>query len=504
MSRSTRIAKNTLLLYIRMLITMGIGLFTSRVVLNTLGIDDYGIYNVVGGVVTMFAFLTTSLSTAISRFLTYSLGKKDKERLNQIFSTGVTIQVTLALCIVLLAEIAGVWFLNSKLNIPEERMEAANWVIHFSIAVFFFHVVNVPYHAAIIAHERMNAYAYISILEAILKLGVAYSLYASSFDKLKVYAVLLAGVSFIVFVAYYAYCRYKFEECHYHFSYDKSLIKEMAGFAGWNLVGTGAYMLNTQGVNIVTNIYFGVAANAARGIANQVRGLIMQFVNNFTTAINPQITKSYASGDTEYMFKLICKGAKYSYFLMLFFLVPLMFEIEWVLDLWLKNYPPLAPLFLRLMIVGQMIDFLGNSTARGVWATGKVRKYYIVTSLIGPLVFPLSYILFALGFSAEWAYWAFIFVYAALIPIRLNILKELTGFQPSMFYKEVIMPALYVTILSFIIPGGLYWYLENNVFNNIMIILSSLLSVALCVYAWGLEKKEKEYMIKKISTRFVH
>lgn len=504
MGRSSTIAKNTLLLYIRMLVTMSIGLFTSRVVLNTLGIEDYGIYNVVGGVVSMFSFLTTSLSTAISRFLTYSIGKNEKERLNVIFSTSINIQVAMAVAVVLIAEILGVWFLNSKLNIPAERMNAANWVIHCSIAIFFLHVVTVPYHAAIIAHERMNAFAYISIIESVLKLGVACLLYIASFDLLIIYAIMLALVQLVVFLSNWAYCRHKFKECYYHYCYDKALIKEMTGFAGWNLVGTGSSMLNTQAVNIITNIYFGVAANAARGVANQVKGLMMQFVTNFTTAINPQITKSYASGDTEYMFKLICKGAKYSYFLMLFFLVPLMFEIEWVLDLWLKNYPPLAPIFLRLMIVGQMIDFLGNSTARAVWATGKVRKYYLIISLIGPLVFPISYVLFALGFSAEWAYWVFIVVYAALIPIRLNILKELIGFQPSMFYKEVIMPALYVTILSFIIPGGLYWYLENNVFNNIMIILSSLLSVALCVYAWGLEKKEKEYMIKKISTRLVH
>ena len=480
-----------------MLITMSIGLFTSRVVLNTLGIDDYGIYNVVGGVVTMFSFLTTSLSTAISRFLTYSLGKKEKDRLNLIFSTSINIQVAMATIVVIIAEILGVWFLNSKLNIPTERLGAANWVIHCSIAIFFLHVVTVPYHAAIIAHERMNAFAYISILESVLKLGVACMLYMVSFDLLIIYAILLALVQLIVFLSNWAYCRRKFEECHYHYCYDKGLIKEMTGFAGWNLVGTGAYMLNTQGVNIITNIYFGVAANAARGVANQVKGLMMQFVNNFTIAINPQITKSYASGDTEYMFGLICKGAKYSYFLMLFFLVPLMFEIEWVLDLWLKNYPPLAPIFLRLMIVGQMIDFLGNSTARAVWATGKVRKYYLATSLIGPLVFPISYILFALGFSAEWAYWVFIFVYSILIPVRLHILKELTDFQPSMFYKEVLMPISITTVLSFVLPGVLFYFLDTSIEGSISMVVVSILSVAICIWLCGINQDERNFFISK-------
>ncbi len=497
MGRSSTIAKNTLLLYIRMLVTMSIGLFTSRVVLNTLGIEDYGIYNVVGGVVSMFSFLTTSLSTAISRFLTYSIGKNEKERLNVIFSTSINIQVAMAVAVVLIAEILGVWFLNSKLNIPAERMNAANWVIHCSIAIFFLHVVTVPYHAAIIAHERMNAFAYISIIESVLKLGVACLLYIASFDLLIIYAIMLALVQLVVFLSNWAYCRHKFKECYYHYCYDKALIKEMTGFAGWNLVGTGSSMLNTQAVNIITNIYFGVAANAARGVANQVKGLMMQFVTNFTTAINPQITKSYASGDTEYMFKLICKGAKYSYFLMLFFLVPLMFEIEWVLDLWLKNYPPLAPIFLRLMIVGQMIDFLGNSTARAVWATGKVRKYYLIISLIAPLVFPITYLLFSFGFSAEWAYWAFIFIYSILIPVRLQILKELTDFRPSMFYKEVLIPASVTTICSFLLPSGIYYITSSSVATNIGIVIASIISVIISIWFIGINREEKVFFMSK-------
>lgn len=481
-----------------MLITMGIGLFTSRVVLNTLGINDYGIYDVVAGVITMFSFFTTSLSTAISRFLTYSLGKNDKTKLSVIFSTSVNIQLAVAVIVVVVAEVLGVWFVNNKLNIPEERIAAANYVIHFSTVILAFQVISIPYSSTIIAHERMNAFAYISILESILKLCISLLLYIAPFDLLIIYAFLLVVVQAIVLFSYWIYCRHKFEECLYRFCIDKSLIKEMSGFAGWNLVGTGAYMLNTQGVNILINIYFGVAANAARGIANQIRGLMMQFVNSFTTAINPQITKSYASDDFDYLFKLICNGAKYSYYLMLIFLVPIIFEVEWVLDVWLKNYPPLAPVFIRLMIIGQMIDFLGNSSARAVWATGKVRKYFIVTSLIGPLVFPLSYLFYYLGFPVESAYWIFIVVYSFLVPVRLSILNELIGFPPSLFYKKVLLPCLYTTVFAFLAPFLISSVLKESIIKEIVVIIVSLISVISSIWFVGIDVIEKNYISKSL------
>ena len=259
-------------------------------------------------------------------------------------------------------------------------------------------------------------------------------------------------------------------------------------------MGNGAYILNTQGVNIITNIYFGVTANAARGVANQVNSLMMQFVNNFTTAINPQITKSYATGDIKYLEELICKGSKYSFYLMLFFLVPFMFEIEFVLTLWLKNYPPLSPLFLRLMLVGQMIDFLGNTTARAVWATGKVKTYYITTGIIGPLVFPLSFAFFSLGFSAEWSYWSFIIIYTILIPIRLVIMKNLLGIQPMIFYRQVLLKVCIVTITSFVIPGLLFVFLEESTLTSIIIMFIGVVSVGLCIYFFGLDHREKLFL----------
>ena len=264
-----RIAKNTLLLYFRLLITMSVGLYTSRVVLNVLGVNDYGVYNVVGGVVAMLSLFTGSLSAAISRFFAFALGKKDESKLNSVFSTSVSIQLTMAIAIIIIAEVLGFFFLD-RLNIPVERFDAARWVFHFAVLSFAINLISVPYNAAIIAHEKMSAFAYISILEAVLRLLIAFSLSISPYDKLITYAILFALVAVIIRIIYGIYCRINFQECRYNFSFDKNMLKEMSGFAGWNFFGSGAYLFNTQGVNIVTNIFFGVATNAARGITNQL------------------------------------------------------------------------------------------------------------------------------------------------------------------------------------------------------------------------------------------
>lgn len=300
-----RIAKNTLLLYFRMLFLMAVSLYTSRVVLNALGVEDFGIYNVVGGVVAMFSVLSGSLSTAISRFITYELGKGNKENLNKIFSSAVTIQFGLAGIIILLAETIGIWFLNIKMNIPEVRMEAANWVFQFSILTFAINLISVPYNASIIAHEKMSAFAYISILEAVGKLTIAYLITISPIDKLIFYAILMCAVALVVRLTYGNYCKRHFSECTYHFSWDKLLLKQMFGFAGWNFIGASSAILRDQGGNVVINLFCGPTVNAARGIAFQVNNAVNQFVTNFMTALNPQITKSYASGDNEYMMTLI-------------------------------------------------------------------------------------------------------------------------------------------------------------------------------------------------------
>lgn len=495
---SKRIAKNTLLLYVRMIFTMLVALFTSRVVLDTLGIEDYGIYNVVGGVVVLFSFFTSSLSAAISRFLTFELGMNNRARLNLIFSSSINVLVLVSVIILVLIEILGVWFLNSKLNIPAERMEAANWVMQCSIIVFVVNLISVPYNAAIISHEKMSAFAYISVFEVALKLGVAYSLYYSKFDKLITYAILLVVVSVIIRMVYGIYCSRHFEECKYRPVLDKSLLKEMGGFAGWNMLGSGAYLFNTQGVNIVSNMFFGVSINAARGIATQVDSIMKQFVTSFTTAINPQITKSYAAGNIEYMFTLVCRGAKYSYFLMFLFAVPFMYETDIILKLWLHNVPEYTATFLRLTIWGTLFDILGNATANAVWATGQVKRYYKYVATIGSLVFPLSWISFACGMPPSIAYVAFIIIYVIVIFVKLYILKGLLDFPPKMFFQEVFFRILPVSLVSFILPGIVYYIMEECLIRLLIVSIISILSTFGCIYCMGLEPSEKQIVTNKV------
>ena len=480
-----RIAKNTLLLYLRLILTMGVGLFTSRVVLNTLGVEDYHY------IVSMFTLLTSSLSAAIGRFINVSLGKGDIQRLKTVFSTSVTIMLVMSVIMLIVAEPISLWFLNNKMNIPEGRMYAANWVLQFSLLSFVVNLISVPYNAIIIAHERMGVYAYMSIFDVTMKLVIVYMLYISPFDKLITYSFLFLCVGIIDRIIYGVYCGRHFEEAHYRFVFDKSLLKNMGSFAGWNLFGSGSYLFNTQGVNIITNIFFGVTANAARGVANQVEGIVKQFVTNFTTAINPQIMKSYAKGDMDYLYSLVCRGAKFSYLLMLLFVVPFMFETEVLMQLWLKNYPPEAPMFLRLSLIGTMFDMLGNSTANAAWATGHIKKYYMYVATIGCLVFPISWGLFALGCPAYMSYVVFIVVYFILMFVKVQIIKGLISFNPIMYYKEVLGRIFPATIVSFILPAFFYFNMDSSLVRTFIVIVASGLSTVASIYYVGMTKHER-------------
>ena len=369
-----RIAKNTIALYIRMILMTGIGLYTSRVILQTLGVKDYGLYNAVGGVIGMFNIVTSSLSTAVCRYLTYSLGRGDKDRLKVVFSTSINIQLAIAIFIIVVAGSAGWFFLNYKMNVPDGRMDAANWVLASCILTSAIGLICVPFGAAVVSHEKMDMYAYLSILDATMKLLVLFSLYFSPFDKLKTYAALLLSVSILMSYIYICYCRRKFEECRYKFVYDRRLIKDMTKFAGWSFFGNGAWVLNTQGVNILINMFFGVTLNAARGIASQVEGLITTFVNNFMVAMNPQITKLYAAGDLSNMHTLVCRGARFAFFMMMFFGIPICLETEKLLSLWLGIVPAYTVLFVRLSFIASMCTLLGYTLVTAQYATGDIKR----------------------------------------------------------------------------------------------------------------------------------
>ena len=350
-----RIAKNTLLLYFRMLFTMAVSLYTSRVVLNTLGVEDFGVYNVVGGVVAMFGFINGSMSSATQRYITFALGKGDKTWLQTVFSTTLQIHTLIAGIIVLLGETVGLWFLYNKMQIPADRMDAAFWVLQCSIVATIVMIISVPYNADIIAHEKMSAFAYISILEVVLKLVIVYMLVVFSFDKLILYAFLLLAIQLLIRFCYSIYCNRHFEETKYRHVWDKALFKEMTGFAGWSLFGNLAGVLFSQGLNMLLNVFFGPIVNAARAVAVQVQSAIQQFVGNFQMALNPQITKTYAKGELGDMHSLMFRSARFSFFLLYFLSLPVLFETNFILTIWLKTVPENTVVFLRIMICTSLI-----------------------------------------------------------------------------------------------------------------------------------------------------
>lgn len=499
-AKTMRIAKNTLLLYMRTLLIMLITLYTSREVLNTLGVEDYGIYNVVGGVVTMFTVISGSLSTSISRFITFEIGHGDFERLKKIFSTSVNIQVCISVVVLILVEVFGLWFLNNKMNIPVERIEAANWVLQCSLASFIIGLISIPYNACIIAHERMSAFAYISVMEAVLKLVVVYMLLISPYDKLATYTVLLVVVSLLVRLIYGVYCHQHFAESHYAFVNDKSLVKEMTSFAGWSFFGNGAYMLNTQGVDMLINVFFGVTFNAARGVAGQVQHAVMQFVNNFTVAMNPQITKSYAANEMGYMYKLICRGAKYSYFLTLIFISPIVCEAEYILGLWLKTVPEHTPIFLRLTLLGALVTGMGNTLLVGVLASGNIKCYQLWITMVGCLVFPLTWIAFKAGLPAYATYVIYIFVYYLLVFVRLVIARKIIGIPIKDYLRDVVLLTFAVTLIAFALPMIVVHIMNPSFVRLCVTILSALFSTFLGIYILGLGKSEKKKVILKINS----
>ena len=501
---SKLIAKNTMFLYVRMTFLLIVNLYASRIILNTLGVEDYGIYNAVGGFVTMFTILSGSLSNAISRYLTFELGRENQNRLRTTFAMSVEVQAILAVSIVVLSEVIGYWFLNYKMQIPDGRLEAANWVLHCSILTFAVNLISIPYDASIIAHEQMSTFAYVSIVEAILKLGAVFALYTSYVDKLKLYAVLLFIIACIIRIIYGVYCHRRFEETHFKWVWDKQLAKEMTSFAGWNFIGNGASVLNNQGVNILMNLFFGVTVNAARGIATQVETHVQQFVNNFMTALQPQITKAYAKKDTEFLHTLVYNGAKYSYFLMLFFALPICMETETIMRLWLKMVPEYSVVFVRLSFVSAMINLLTNTVYMSVLATGNIKKYQLTVGMISLMVFPLTYLFFKIGFPVEYAYYIFIFVFTALIFVRLILARQLIEISVREFIQKVCLRVGAATIPALILPIAVVCMFEASIMRFVAVTLLCFVSTIGGIWTFGLTKPERSRMVETLKKRAMH
>lgn len=503
-NNSKHIAKNTFFLYFRMILIMLITLYTSRVILNELGVSDYGIYNVVGGVVMMLSFFNSSMASSTQRFLTFELGKGNKEKLRKIFAASLNIHIVIAFVIVLLAETIGLWFVNEKLIIPNDRIIAANWVYQFSILTFCVNIIQVPYNAVLIAHEKMNVFAYISIFEVLLSLGIVFLLDVSPFDKLITYAVLYFAVRLLIRAIYQIYCKQHYIESKFNLYWDKDVYRKLSSFAGWNLFGSVAWLLRDQGLNIILNMFFGSAINAAKGITSQVLTGITTFIYNFQTAINPQITKLYAQKSIKEMENLVYKGIKFSIFLLFCLALPVFLNIDSILGIWLTVVPEKTSVFIQLVLIDSIISTLfGNPLMTSMSATGKIRNYQIIVSTIIMMIIPLSWLALKLGYPAQAVFIVMIFISAISGVVRFLFCKKFIGFSAHKYLKDVINPILRTILLALPLPLIARCFLLNNDSYMYFFVNVGLDFFVPILLAWfiGMKKSERAMVLSLIHAK---
>ena len=496
-----RIAKNTLMLYFRQILIMIVSLYTVRVVLNTLGAEDYGIYNVVAGVVTMFSFLSSSMATASQRYFSFALGQNDSEQLKKYFSMSFTIYCLIALIVLVLAETVGLWFVTQKLVIPVERQTAAFWIYQASVFSMICTILTVPFMASIIAHEDMNIYAYVSIIEVVLKLGIVFLLPLFAIDKLIFYGLLMAGVVFINTAIYRTICVKKYVECKFSFFWEKSLFKELVSYTGWNMFGSAVGVFKNQIVNIILNQFFNPVVNAARGIAAQVNSAVNSFAQNFSTAVKPQIITNYASGEKEKMLQLMFRSCKATFLLMFVFALPLILEMPYVLKLWLKNVPEYAVLFTILALVDALIDTISYPLMAAAQATGKIKLYQAVVGGVLLLNAPIAFVVLTFGAAPYSVFIVSISITFIAFIVRLFILKRLIDFSFWQFIGKVFLPVVFCALISFVIP-----YLVRNMMNSGFIrlcvtVVVSVICVALSGYFVALSKNEKQWIVGIVKSK---
>lgn len=497
-----RIAKNTLLLYVRMLFTIIVGLYTSRMVLQTLGVNDYGIYNVVGGIVAMLAFLNSAMTSASQRFISFELGTQNYQKLKEIFSTSVTIHLIIAGIIFIIAETVGLWFLNTHMNIAANRMAAANWVYQCSILTFMITVISVPYNACIVAHEHMKAFAYISIIEVGLKLIIVYLLLILPADKLTSYAILVLCISLIIRIIYSIYCKKNFEECIYQFKFNKELFKEMFAFAGWSLIGNLGFSFKDQAANIILNIFCGTAINAARGVALQVNGIISNFSNNFIMALNPQITKQYAAGNIQESIQLVYAGCKYSFYLLAIISIPVMVNLDYLLSLWLGTVPPYATEFLFLALIAALINSMALPLVTAMQATGKIKNFQITICIIMLCELPLTYVILEMGYKPYIAMFPTITVTSIGLFARLILLKQLIhSYSIKYFTFNIILKNIAIGTICLMLATFIHNCFDNNALSFIITSIISFIITIIGIYILGLSKNERTMITNKIKIK---
>jgi len=489
-----RIAKNTIFLYIRMFLIMGVSLYTSRVILQALGVEDYGIYNVVAGVVSMFTVINSALTNASQRFITFSIGKDNDDEINKVFSSSILIHVIISLLFFIAAETFGLWLLNTKMVIPSDRMFEANIVFQMAILSTILLIMSTPYNALIIAEERMSAFAYISILDVSVKLLIVYLLYISSFDKLITYAVLMFLSQLLIRQIYWFYCRRNFSVSKFRMIIDKNLLKKMTSFSCWSLFGNLASVCADHGVNIVLNIYFGPAVNAARGIANQVMNAVLGFTANLQMAINPQITKNYAIGDLSRTHFLIFVGAKFSFFLTLLLTFPIIWSADTILHIWLGIVPDYTVSFVQIILFNIVLGTLTAPFQTAAQANGDIKLYQALVGGILLLILPLTY--FGLKFLPDplFAYWINLGVSILAQIARCIMMRKMIDLHFVEYMKRVIFPSMMVLTLSSILPVYLYSKLDSSTTSFIIKSLASISCIIVAIYSFGLTKSEKKYV----------
>lgn len=504
-SSNKRIAKNTIFLYFRMMFTMLVSLYTSRIILQKLGVDDYGIYQAVGGIVGFLSFINNALATGSSRFLTYALGEKDFEKLRKTFSTTLNVHIIIALFVIIIAETVGLWFLHNKMVIATERLSAAEYVYHLSIITAAFTLTQVPYNATIIAHEKMSIYAYVSIVEVSAKLAICFLLSIGNFDKLKLYATLLLIIQIGLMIFYRIYCRNKFEESRFSMSFDRKIFKEIASFSGWSLFASSSTALNSQGILLLLNMFFSPAVVAARAISLQVNMAANQFVTNFRTAVNPQIVKKLASKDVEGSHQLLLESTKYSYYLMLCLCLPICLLAHPLLQLWLGVVPEYATIFLQLIIVQSLFQVFDTSFYTALYAIGRLKENALISPTLGLVRFPIIYLLFKWGFSPVALSWASLITYAILgLMVKPILIVKLANYSMADIWG-VFRPCLLVTLFSLPIPIYLTMNLDCFIFANFLICtVASIAVVLIAVWSVGIDKSTRSKISAIIAKKILN
>ena len=501
-SNNQRIVKNTIYLYLRMIITMVVGLFTSRILLQALGVEDYGIYNVVGGFVALFTVISGSLTAAISRFITFELGKGDIEKLKCVFSTSIIVQIGLSIAVVIIAETLGLWFLYNKMVIPTERINAAFWVFQLAVFTFVINLLSTPYNSCIVSHEKMDAFAYISIYEVVCKLIVCYAVMHSPIDKLVFYAILLFFVGLSVRFIYTWYCKKYFKECSYKWIIDRELLKEMFGFAGWNFIGSAGWVLRAEGGNILFNLFGGPVANTANGIASALSSAATGLVTNFTTAFNPQITKYYAANKYLELNNLLMYGAKLSFYIMFFMGLPVMLNAHFILHLWLGIVPEHSETLVKLIIMFSLSETISTPLVTAKLATGRIRNYQIVVGSVQLLSLPLAYVVLKCGAPIESIYISYLVTSVGCLVARVLMLRgDIPFFSVRKFVFDVFFNVWLVAFFSALLPYFIHTLFDEGWIHLFVTGLASVLSCLLVMFYLGLKKIERQKLIHVVNEK---